>query len=74
MGVGGGVVVSNAITAMDCDPEITRVWTELDCYITTVVQHDRERVAERANDLADGLLRACTAGSGMRTLPQCCPS
>ena len=42
------VEVSNA----DCGVELTRVWSELDRYITTVVENDRERVVERANDLA----------------------
>ena len=34
------------------------VWNKLDRYITTVVENDRERVVERANDLADRTLRA----------------
>ena len=36
------VEVSNALTAMECGVELTRVWTELDRYITTVVENDRE--------------------------------
>ena len=42
------VDVSNALT----------VWNELDRYITTVVENDREKVVERANDLAKRRLRA----------------
>ena len=52
------VEVSAALTAMDCGVELTRVWRELDHYVGTVVENDRERVVERANDLADRLLRA----------------
>eukprot|EP00439_Symbiodinium_sp_Y106_P072984 s3565_g13.t1 len=52
------VEVAAALTAMDCGPELTRVWSELDSYVGTVVENDRERVVERANDLADRLLRA----------------
>ena len=67
------VEVSRALTAMGCGPEITRVWDELGPCITTVVQNDREGVVERANDLAERLLRAQIAlASGMRTLLQCC--
>ena len=40
------------------------VWNKLDRYITTVVENDRERVVERANDLADRTLRAQTTGRG----------
>ena len=47
------VEVSAALTAMDCGVELTRVWRELDNYVGTVVENDRERVVERANDLAD---------------------
>ena len=43
---------------MDCGVELTRVWNELDAYVATVVENDRERVVERANDLADRMLRA----------------
>ena len=43
---------------MDCGVELTRVWRELDNYVGTVVENDRERVVERANDLADRMLRA----------------
>eukprot|EP00439_Symbiodinium_sp_Y106_P044562 s8289_g5.t1 len=46
------VEVSAALTAMDCGVELTRVWRELDHYVGTVVENDRERVVERANDLA----------------------
>ena len=52
------VEVSAALTAMDCGVELTRVWRELDNYVGTVVENDRERVVERANDLADRMLRA----------------
>ena len=52
------VEVSAALTALDCGVELTRVWRELDNYVGTVVENDRERVVERANDLADRLLRA----------------
>ena len=52
------VEVAAALTAMDCGVELTRVWRELDHYVGNVVEHDRERVVERANDLADRLLRA----------------
>ena len=51
------VEVSAALTAMDCGVELTRVWRELDNYVGTV-ENDRERVVERANDLADRMLRA----------------
>ena len=34
------------------------MWRELDNYVGTVVENDRERVVERANDLADRMLRA----------------
>ena len=50
--------VSAALTAMDCGAELASVWNELDSYVGTVVENDRERVVERANDLADRLLRA----------------
>ena len=50
--------VSLEVTAMDIGPEITRVWNELDRFITTVVQSDRENVIERAMDLADRLVKA----------------
>eukprot|EP00439_Symbiodinium_sp_Y106_P003422 s10927_g1.t1 len=52
------VEVSAALTAMDCGVELTRVWRELDNYVGTVVENDRERVVETANDLADRMLRA----------------
>ena len=52
------VEVSAALTAMDFGVELTRVWRELDNYVGTVVENDRERVVERANDLADRMLRA----------------
>ena len=52
------VEVSAALTAMDCGVELTRVWNELDAYVAAVVENDRERVFERANDLADRMLRA----------------
>eukprot|EP00439_Symbiodinium_sp_Y106_P027821 s7030_g3.t1 len=52
------VEVFAALTAMDCGAELTRVWRELDAY---VVENDRERVVERANDLADRMLRAQVA-------------
>ena len=52
------VEVSAALTAMDCGVELTRVWRELDNYVGTVVENDRERAVERANDLADRMLRA----------------
>ena len=52
------VEVSAALTAMDCGVELTRVWRELDNYVGTVVENDRERVVVRANDLADRMLRA----------------
>ena len=48
------------LAAMDCGVELTRVWIELDRYITTVVESDRERVVGRASDLADRMLRAQT--------------
>ena len=54
------VEVSNALTAMDCGVGLTRVWNELDRYITAVVESDRESVVEKANDLADRMLRAQT--------------
>ena len=47
------------------------MWNELDTYVATV--NDRESVVERANDLADRMLRA-QVGFGrvrMRTLLQC---
>ncbi|CAE7666480.1 unnamed protein product [Symbiodinium sp. CCMP2592] len=50
--------VSAALTAMDCGVELTRVWSELDAFITTVVENDRQRVAERGSDLTDRMLRA----------------
>ena len=43
---------------MDIGPEFARVWNELDRFITTVVQSDRENVIERAMDLADRLVKA----------------
>ncbi|CAE7514861.1 unnamed protein product [Symbiodinium sp. CCMP2592] len=49
------VEVSAALTAMDCGIELTRVWNR---YITTIVENGRERVVERANDIADRTLRA----------------
>ena len=63
--------VSKALTAMDIGLEITRAWNELDRFITTVVQSDRENVIERAKDLADRLPRSdwltpCTVENGIR--------
>ena len=52
------VEVSAALTALDCGAELTRVWNEHDNYVTTIVENDRERLVERANDLADRMLRA----------------
>ena len=67
------VEVSKALTAMDIGPEITRAWNELDRFITTVVQSDRENVIERAKDLADRLskprsdwLTPCTVENGIK--------
>ena len=51
------VEVSAALTALDCGAELTRVWNEHDNYVTTIVENDRERLVERANDLADRMLR-----------------
>ena len=52
------VEVSRASTAMGCGREITRTWNELDLFSTTVVRNAREGVVERANDLAERLLKA----------------
>ena len=52
------VEVSAALTTIDCGVKFTRVWRELDNYVGTIVENDRERVVERANDLADRMLRA----------------